>query len=200
MANREVLVLIDRSHSMKSIWGEVEGEYKGYIEKMQEKAPDERLTVAVFDTDYDVIVNRKKIKNAPDELGVGPRGMTALYDAVGKMLADSKAKKAMVVIITDGMENSSQEYSYDAVQSLIESRKEIGWEFVFLSSDLQATQVGKNWGATTVHNEGFMGPQGPQGIFENLVSNTTSYYHTGATFSADAWDLPEDDESKGDAV
>ena len=47
----------------------------------------------------------------------------------------------MFVIITDGLENSSREYSYAKVKKMIESKKELGWEFLFLRANIDAVEA-----------------------------------------------------------
>jgi hypothetical protein len=48
----------------------------------------------------------------------------------------------MFVIITDGMENSSREYSAEKVKALIERQKaQYGWEFIFLGANIDAVET-----------------------------------------------------------
>ena len=77
------------------------------------------------------------------------RGCTALLDAVGagidkmdnvqKHLPEQhRAGKVIFVITTDGLENSSMEYSYEQIRRKIEAKKECGWEFLFLGANIDA--------------------------------------------------------------
>jgi len=72
-----------------------------------------------------------------------PCGCTPLYDAVGATLADLKAKARQyeaavgsVTIITDGMENSSREYSHAQVKQMIDELKAQGWNFNFIGANI----------------------------------------------------------------
>jgi hypothetical protein len=67
-----------------------------------------------------------------------PSSNTPLYDAIGKAVAQTEGP-ALVVILTDGQENSSQEYTLLTVKALIESKEKEGWKFIFLGSDLNVT-------------------------------------------------------------
>ena len=81
------------------------------------------------------------------------RGSTALLDAVGKTINTVSARqknavesavpaKTVVVIMTDGMENSSHEYSLADVKKLIElQQKEYGWEFLFMGANIDAVKA-----------------------------------------------------------
>jgi uncharacterized protein YegL len=73
-----------------------------------------------------------------------PGGGTALLDAVGNAIKDiddlkAKPSKVVVVIMTDGQENSSHEYTRAAVQALIKEREQQeDWQFLFLGANVDA--------------------------------------------------------------
>ena len=85
-------------------------------------------------------------------------GSTALLDAIGRTIHkignvqrrttdDYRADKVMFVIITDGEENSSREYSAEKVKAQIERQKEkYGWEFIFLGANIDAVQTAEKFG------------------------------------------------------
>lgn len=85
-------------------------------------------------------------------------GSTALLDAIGtaihKISAAQKntaeayrAEKVLFVIITDGEENASREYSAAQVKTLIEQQKaRFGWEFIFLGANIDAVQTAGRFG------------------------------------------------------
>ena len=53
----------------------------------------------------------------------------------------------MFVIITDGEENASREYSADKVKAQIERQKtKYGWEFIFLGANIDAVQTAERFG------------------------------------------------------
>ena len=77
-----------------------------------------------------------------------PSGFTALYDAIGQAIHETdknlsglpekeRPDKVMVVIITDGQENASKEFSATAIKSAISTHEELlHWSFIFLGSGL----------------------------------------------------------------
>lgn len=84
-------------------------------------------------------------------------GSTSLLDAIGltiqKLVSVQKntaeeyrAEKVMFVIITDGEENSSREFSADRVKKMIETEKKYGWEFVFLGANIDAVETAGRFG------------------------------------------------------
>ncbi|MBS0225813.1 MAG: hypothetical protein JSS25_05675 [Proteobacteria bacterium] len=90
-----------------------------------------------------------------------PRASTPLYDAMGRGILDLEAQlaaipeserptKVIFVVVTDGQENASQEFDRARVTALIEAKKAIGWDFVFLSADLGAFQDAQSLGVDAV--------------------------------------------------
>ena len=75
-----------------------------------------------------------------------PRDMTPLYDAIGRGVdgLDRRAVdgKAVLVIVTDGLENHSRKHTFDSIRELIHARQEKGWLIVFLGAGLAAAQQG----------------------------------------------------------
>jgi len=60
---------------------------------------------------------------------------------------DNRAEKVMFVIITDGMENASMEYSYDQIKKMIDRQtKKYGWEFIFLGANIDAVETARRFG------------------------------------------------------
>lgn len=77
-----------------------------------------------------------------------PWGGTPLLDAVGSTLVDLRAvasthedSTGVVTIITDGMENSSTQFSYEMVAKLISEMKEMGWTFNFIGANIDVDAV-----------------------------------------------------------
>jgi len=72
--------------------------------------------------------------------------MTALYDAVGKTITPMMDKDKVVLFIhTDGLENSSKEFTSDAVKALIK-QKEDKWDIQFVGAGIDAVSAGVNLG------------------------------------------------------
>ena len=85
-----------------------------------------------------------------------PDGMTSLNDAIGESihylnqklgtaLTDPDAD-VIVLIMTDGLENSSRQYSATAVKTLMETCEQTGkWNFLFLGAGLEVTEVTESY-------------------------------------------------------
>ena len=149
----DITFIIDRSGSMGSCRSDAEGGINEFIRKQREMDGKANLTIIQFDTDYEIVCNGKDINEVADYV-LSPRGCTALLDAVGTGIVQAKERiKAMnkkdrpglviVVIVTDGHENASKEYTLEQVKQLIEKRKSKDWQFTFLgASDDAFDQAG----------------------------------------------------------
>ena len=152
-----IAALLDRSGSIASIREDISGAYDSFVAD-QRKVPGECLfTLAQFDTHYDEVYTDVPVAEVPP-LNLVPRGMTALFDATGKLITsvgerlaalpeEERPGTVIVVIMTDGLENASREWTADSVKSLIEQQKEqYGWEFVYLGADQDAIKVASGMG------------------------------------------------------
>lgn len=145
----EIVCIVDRSGSMSSIRTDAAGGLNAFIEE-QKGVGKAQLTIIEFDTTVDTVCDQVDINEAA-EYELKPRGMTALLDAIGTVIGDpdkyeTDDGKTIVVIVTDGGENSSKEWTHDKITKLIEQRKEDGWEFLFLASNQDAIAVGSSYG------------------------------------------------------
>jgi len=150
-----VNVILDKSGSMASKTTDVIGGFNAYIAGLgQEDQVNYLFSLTLFDTQVayrHVAIPLSQVKKL-DIKSYRPEGNTALNDAIGitvrKVEADQpKVDKVVTVIMTDGEENSSREWTHDAVRSLIEQKeKEGNWTFVFLGASLDAWHQGRSYG------------------------------------------------------
>ncbi|MGV0746430.1 VWA domain-containing protein [Mycolicibacterium sp. XJ870] len=150
-------VLLDRSGSMEAIKGDTEGGFNAFIDQQRSEPGDVRVTLAQFDTAYDVVFANRAIGEVP-RLALQPRGRTALYDAVGRLITDVGAElaalpeaerpgKVIVVVLTDGHENASKEWTHEAVSAAIRRQEsEFSWDFLFLGANMDAVAIGQSLG------------------------------------------------------
>lgn len=141
-------ILLDRTGSMSSIWDEALSSVNSYASGLTNDADGEKietsLSVAVFDAQdglqFDVLRRNIGAGGWKDITSkeANPRGMTPLYDAIGKMVTMAEAdnpEKAVIVIMTDGQENSSTEYTKETAKAALDRARARGWEVVFLGAE-----------------------------------------------------------------
>lgn len=147
----ELVFILDRSGSMNGLESDTIGGFNGMIKKQKAENEQINVTTVLFDDDVETIHDRFPVEiiEPLTEKDYYVRGCTALLDAVGSTIkkmeniqkhlpASYKAGKIIFVIITDGLENSSIDYSYSMVKRMIEAKKECGWEFLFLGANIDA--------------------------------------------------------------
>ncbi|MGE2733246.1 VWA domain-containing protein [Mycolicibacterium vaccae] len=152
-----IAALLDRSGSMETSKKATEDGWRELINEQRQIPGRAVVTLAQFDTEYELLYSEADIADLP-EFFVQPRGMTALLDATGKFITDvgtrlselpeaERPGQVICMIMTDGMENSSQEWSLDGVRKLIEQqRDEWNWKFLFLGANMDAVSVAGQMG------------------------------------------------------
>ncbi|MCQ2583382.1 MAG: VWA domain-containing protein [Treponema sp.] len=148
----EVVFILDRSGSMGGLEADTIGGFNAFIEK-QRKVEGECVVSTVLFNHYSKVLHDRislsKIEPLTEEqYSVG--GSTALLDAIGDAVhhignihkyarEEDVPEKTIFVITTDGMENSSRNYSYKSVKNQITRQQEkYGWEFLFLGANIDA--------------------------------------------------------------
>ena len=142
------MIIVDESGSMCVIERQALAGINETIEtvkKMQQLHPDmeQRISLLTFDSGHktfkydNVKADNVNTLSARD---YNPRGGTPLYDAIGISIAKLNAQTSekdnvLVTIITDGEENSSEEYNLHMVKTLISKMKKQGWTFTLIGTD-----------------------------------------------------------------
>ena len=145
----DVTLVIDRSGSMQSIREDAEGGVNSFIKEQAKQPGDALLTLVQFDTEYEFVYKAVPVKQVTDYV-LTPRGSTALLDAVGKAINETGERFAkmpeedrpglvIIVILTDGQENSSKEFAKAQIKEMIERQQsQFNWHFTFLGANQDA--------------------------------------------------------------
>lgn len=155
--------LLDRSGSMQSIKSDIEGGFTAFVEEQRKGAGECLASLAQFDDVYEVVYVDKPVADVPP-LDLRPRNMTALHDAMGRLITDAGAKLAalpedqrpgtvIVAIMTDGLENASKEWHAPAIKALVELQtSQYHWEFLYMGADQDAVEVGAGLGIAAANS------------------------------------------------
>lgn len=142
------MIIVDESGSMSIIEKQALAglnETIDTVKKMQKLHPDmeQRISLLTFDSSHktfkydNVKAETARLLSARD---YNPGGCTPLYDAIGIAISKLNAQttdkdSVLVTIITDGEENSSEEYNLKMVKTLISKMKKQGWTFTLIGTD-----------------------------------------------------------------
>jgi ADP-heptose:LPS heptosyltransferase len=118
--------------------------------------------------------------------------MTALLDAVGTTIADignklnkidenDRPAKVIVLIITDGQENSSKEYTHEKIKEMIERQQKVySWQFLFFGANIDSFYVAKTIGINANHSVNFSATdEGFVSTYNAMTIATRHYRNTG---------------------
>lgn len=144
----EFLVILDRSGSMQAAASDHEGGLNSFIQDQRKLEGDARITLIQFDSNdpCEVIFDGIHVEKAGN-VTLLPRGGTPLLDAVGMGVAhfskrlESQQEKpdiVVVMVITDGLENSSMEWTKERIKNLIAEKEKLGWKFLYLGANVDA--------------------------------------------------------------
>ena len=156
----EMVFILDRSGSMQGLEKDTIGGFNGMIKKQKNVEGEALISTVLFDHESVVLHDRINIREIRPMTGgdYTVRGCTALLDAIGGAIhhignvhkyarKEDVPEKTLFVIITDGMENASKNYTSEQVKQMIERQKaKYGWEFLFLGANIDAVETAKQFG------------------------------------------------------
>lgn len=191
----EIVVVMDRSGSMQTIRSDMEGGLNKFFDDQKKIHGKCICSLFQFDGFYEPVFQAQNVTDVPP-ITLQPRGATALLDAIGKTIDSvgfrlknmpeaQRPEKVVFVIVTDGQENSSREFTKPQVTEMIKLQQDTyKWQFIYLGAGhdaiTEATAIGiyANNAMTFSHTG-----EGSRGSTQCLSDNVGSY-RTGATMDA----------------
>lgn len=209
----ELVMILDKSGSMSGLESDTIGGYRSMLEKQKETEGEVLVSTILFNERTSVIHNRESLNKVEPmtRREYIPGGCTALLDAVGSSIDhivgvhrnlpdDQRPAKTIFVIITDGLENASREYSSAKVKKMIETEtKKYGWEFIFLGANIDAVETAGRFGIDADHSVNYHSdPVGTALNYEVLGDALARMRTTGRSLEKN-WKkkIEEDYENRG---
>ena len=184
----QMIVILDRSGSMQSIGQATVDGLNTLIREQKGAEGEAYLTLVQFDDQYQIDYKSKPIAEVQELVYMEtfkPRGMTAMYDAIGKTIAEiDTTDDVVLVIVTDGMENASREYTQTSIFETIEAKKKAGWNVLFLAANQDAMKTGGTIGVSANNSMTFNANAGSVNASYQNISSKMSYYRS-SKLSAD---------------
>lgn len=208
----ELVFILDKSGSMGGLEKDTIGGFNSLLERQRKESGACVLTTVLFDSRYELLHDRMDLQAVrpitEKEYRVG--GSTALLDAIGKTIhkiataqkntaEEYRAEKVLFVIITDGEENSSREYSPQQIKELLQRQKErYGWEFLFLGANIDAVQTAGQFGIDADRAVDYVPDSEGTELNFRMMSETVAAFRThGAVPSACLEEIREDMKKRG---
>lgn len=201
-------ILLDRTGSMSNIWTEALGSVNAYADDLAKESGGLKssVTLAVFDYQDGMQFNVLRDHTVPQywrnvtDAEASPRGMTPLYDAIGKMVSLAEhddPQKAVLVIMTDGEENSSREFDQGQAKAALDRARAHGWQVVFLGAQFanftDASGVGMAGSQTMAVDK-----SGLHTTMQRLAKKSADYYSAPASAPAPVTFDEEDRKAAGE--
>jgi hypothetical protein len=188
-------IVLDRSGSMKKLSADTIGGFNTFLADQKKVKGEAALTLATFSSDYTLVHDFAPLKSITD-LTVEkyqPSGYTALLDAIGRtinttgtklaaMKEEDRPSQIIFVIITDGEENFSREFTREKVFEMIShQRDKYKWEFLFIGANQDAIQEAAKIGISVGNSLNYVADAGGiASVYGSVSGNMTNYRNTGA--------------------
>lgn len=193
MKKMHISFVLDETGSMEMHKTQTISGFNEYIQTLYKDKNKKNIsfTLTKFNSEkVEVVHNGVGIKDVEllNENNYRPRMNTPLYDAIGRTINSVTSKKGdsvLIVIQTDGEENSSKEFTRESIFALITEKKDLGWTFVFLGADQDAWAAGSLMGIDKGNVLSYQGAQSRQAF--NLVAQRTSNYSSKGGTQTDSF-------------
>jgi len=204
----EIVCIVDKSASMLRMQEEALTGLNLFLkEQSKEGNPADRVTITLFDQKSHTVREGQQISAVEmlRQQEYMPSGLTALNDAIGstvatvvKRQAESPTDRVLVLILTDGEENSSRTYQTKDVKKLVEELRTTGkWEFIFLGvgehTVLQAMQIGVSEGNTQSYDPDKHIASGDAVVYKTMSNAARNYRLSGDINYVGMWNAPLSD-------
>ena len=188
----EIVFILDRSGSMSGLEKDTIGGFNAMIEQQKKQDGKAYVSTVLFDHESVVLHDRLPLEQikpmTEDDYTV--RGCTALLDAIGGAVKhignihryarpEDVPEHTMFVITTDGLENASRKYNSRDIKRLIESKKEEGWEFLFIGANIDAIETANDYGISADRAVNYNADSQGTGVVFEAVSETVAKFRGG---------------------
>jgi Mg-chelatase subunit ChlD len=182
-----VCLVLDRSGSMQAIRGDALGGVNSYITsaKQDRALYESRFSMITFSSESVDTIRKNEIMETVKPIGSEEyrcSGWTPLYDAIGRGIGildeamnGKPDVKAVLVIMTDGQENASREFTHEKISTLLKARQEQGWLVTFLGEGLEVAKQGTNLGTYAGSVAAYAGGAGLREAGRVLAASSLRY-------------------------
>lgn len=156
----ELVFILDESGSMYDLKSDTIGGFNSMIDKQKEVEGECFVTTVLFNNRSKKIHDRVNLNEISKmtENDYSPNNATALMDTIGSTIEhisiihkyirkEDVPEKTLFVIMTDGYENASVNYTAKDINRMIsKQKKEHNWEFMFIGANIDAEKTASSYG------------------------------------------------------
>jgi uncharacterized protein YegL len=147
-----IAVIADESGSMAALTKETINGFNSFLAEQKLVPGEASLTLVTFNSSHRTVHDFVKLADVPalTTNDYQPNGYTALLDAVGTtidslgarleaMPEEERPSKVILLIMTDGEENSSKKFAKDKIKEMISHQQEkYNWIVTFMGANIDA--------------------------------------------------------------
>jgi len=190
----EIIVVIDKSGSMRDTQQQVIEGFNEFLREQSAQPGEATLTMTQFNTDYCIVHDGVALADVPalDTKSYCPEGGTALIDAacrtIDKVTARhanmpdaEKPERVLMVITTDGQENSSIENKKDDLKKRVTDLEAANWRFIFFGANIDAFAEAGGYGVQRGATASYKATaQGTRSMYDTISQAALDYRSKGS--------------------
>jgi len=195
-----IIFVLDKSASMSTKREQAVSSFDEFVLDQKNQKGECSMTLVMFDTNYGVILVNEPIEKVKplEEIGYAPGGNTALIDSVARAINEAgdvfarmkegeRPDNVVLVILTDGEENSSKEVTNQELQQLIDHQVDkYDWKIVYLHQGAGAFAQANKMGMKAMHSNYFVGEVKTGGGLGVRKAMRAASYAVASTRSSDS--------------
>lgn len=193
-----VFVALDRSGSMLGErWTTAIESINEYIKNLQKEKIEGEVSITAFDSYHGGLGTTVRLEDIVKNQSIAyfetlspsvltPAGGTPLYDAAGIVMdraIERNNERTIVVILTDGEENQSKEYTQAKIKEKVKILQEKNWEVIFLGANFDVAKYTASAGLapSKFRNVDMSNLTMRTAMYTDLSTSTVAYAKTGAS-------------------
>lgn len=195
-----VFVALDRSGSMQGeSWTNAIESLNEYVKNLQKEKIEGDVTIIAFDSHTTAAGDTVRLVPLAESQSIAyfeplkhdvitPAGMTPLFDAAANVMdraLERNSDRTVVVILTDGHENTSKEYNQVKIKDKVKVLEGKKWEVIFLGAnfDVASYTQGSGLASTKMRNFDMNNTMQRTAMYTDLSTSTVAYAKTGAAMN-----------------
>jgi len=182
-----IVFVLDMTGSMMSVKQQAIDGYNEYVTGMQQE-PGAEIALTTFNSHEIKVYPATPVGSAMllNNDNYSPTANTPLYDAIGQTVhaTEKRVKKGdrvAFVILTDGLENASREYTKAGIFAKLKEKEAAGWGIIYLGANQDAYQEAMGMGINPSNVTGYSMGNTSQAMAKVALTSSLSHIRTGRT-------------------